>query len=153
MHFKTLAPVEFEQDSIDRFIALFERKGESGPHSTEGRLLSHVLNHCVANDIPFTVMFVPKAGYYIKRAYPDNFVPKSVVDDCKFVLQQVANQTGADISDTYGLLYDMETVPDTQSRAEALADVLAAALGSDVYAITPGHDTVSISRKPEGDSQ
>ena len=109
MHFKTLAADEFRPEVIASCIALFERDDESGPHSTEGRLLSHVLNHCVAKDIPFTLMFVPKAGYYVKRAYPDYFVPTSVVTDLKAELQAVESRTGDDYSDTYGMLYDMET--------------------------------------------
>jgi len=151
MHFKTLAANEFRPEVIASLIALFERNGESGPHSTEGRLLSHILNHCVANDIPFTVMFVPKAGYYVKRAYPDNFVPTPIVDDLKAELQAVESRTGDEYSDTYGMLYDMETLPDTKTRGERFLEVIETSKVLDGFLVETGHDVVRITRIPVGD--
>lgn len=149
MHFNSLNPKEFHPDQIARFIEMFERQGWSGPHTSEGRLLSHALNYCVEQGIPYTLMFVPKAGYYVKRAYPDNFVPADIVDNFKQELQAVRDSTGEPLDeDVYGMLYDMEKAPNVTTPAKHFATVIEIAMGDEVQ-MEVGEDFVSSTRKPE----
>lgn len=65
--------------TIDYAIRCFEKNGESGPHSTEGWLLSHILNHCIENKIAFSLVCVPDAGYYIKQGVVQNIAPPVIL--------------------------------------------------------------------------
>lgn len=66
---------EFDALTIQLMIEAFDANEESGPHSTDGWVLSHILNHCHANDIPFTLVFLPQKGYYVKRAVVEGVIP------------------------------------------------------------------------------
>lgn len=64
----TLDPATLPNKSqVHRAIAGFMKDGKSGLHSERGVLLSHILNHCVQNGIPFVLRFQP-GGYYLERS-------------------------------------------------------------------------------------
>jgi hypothetical protein len=70
MKFAPLYPVEREADSpaARRALADFARSGERGEvHSHRGLLLHHILNHCVAEGIGFTIDFSPATQSYTVR--------------------------------------------------------------------------------------
>ena len=50
---------------VERVIQNFLAKGYSN-HSPFGHFLSHILNHCVANRIAFTLVYMPGGGYWVK---------------------------------------------------------------------------------------
>lgn len=52
--------------AIKRTIKEFEEKGGS-QHSPLGTLLAPLLNHCVNKAIPFTLLYLPGGGYYVKK--------------------------------------------------------------------------------------
>lgn len=64
--------------TIDSAIRSFDSLGESGPHSPEGWVLSHILNHCVTNEIPFTLAYVAGRGYYLKRGVVAGVMPQPI---------------------------------------------------------------------------
>lgn len=68
----------FDQLTIQMIIECFNSYGESGPHSPEGWALSHILEHCHANSIPFTLVFHPENGYYLKREIFPGVVPEEM---------------------------------------------------------------------------
>lgn len=51
---------------IREAIARFEKVGESGMHSEAGVILSHILNHCTANRIEFTLQYAP-GGFMVRK--------------------------------------------------------------------------------------
>ena len=77
MNFSSESVADTAQASADA-IRIFEKLGESGPHSLEGIGLDSILNHCTTNDIPFTLVFVPHGGYYVKRGVVDGVMPAPI---------------------------------------------------------------------------
>lgn len=57
-------------DQTNWAIREFEKNGQSN-HSVLGYLGAGVLNHCVTNDVPFTLRFLPGGGFHIKRGVED----------------------------------------------------------------------------------
>lgn len=79
MKFETTHTGEpFEEELVEDVIRCFDEHGESGPHSHEGRLLSHILNHCYKNDIPFSLVYLPNRCYYVVRGVVDGVMPAEV---------------------------------------------------------------------------
>lgn len=108
MRYASTATGTFPTSREQEVIALFLKNGESGPHSSSGLLLYAVCNHCVANDIPFTLVFVPKAGYYIRKDYPDGFMTERAVGILKKELEWRADSTGEPVDENiFGMLYDL----------------------------------------------
>ena len=70
----------FDALTNHRLIECFLEHGESGPHSPDGWILSHILNHCRNNDIAFTLVFKPKIGYYVKRDVIDGVIPTEMLN-------------------------------------------------------------------------
>lgn len=68
----------FDPLTIQMMIECFTETGESGPHSSEGWVLSHILNHCHDTGIPFTLVFLPNMGYYVKREATDGVIPEEM---------------------------------------------------------------------------
>lgn len=60
-------PRKLHSSKIRDAVARFEETGCSGVHSTHGHLLSHILNHCVRNNIAFRLAYEPNGGYYVWR--------------------------------------------------------------------------------------
>ena len=52
---------------IEMSIKNFEERGFSS-HSPFGHFLAHICNHCVRKRIPFTLMYVPGSGWFIKKS-------------------------------------------------------------------------------------
>lgn len=79
MRFVTTAIGEqFDYETIEMLIECFHENGESGPHSTEGWGLTHILNHCIVTAVPFTLVFLPAKGYYIKKGALDGVIPEEM---------------------------------------------------------------------------
>lgn len=78
MKFLSLAGDAASVEAIDSAIRIFEKLGESGPHSPDGWLLSHILNHCTETGIPFTLASVPDGGYYVKRGVVEGVIPPPI---------------------------------------------------------------------------
>ena len=76
---------DFDALTIQMMIEAFDCNEESGPHSTEGWVLSHILNHCHHNDIPFTLVFLPKKGYYVKRKAVDGIIPETMKQSFEYM--------------------------------------------------------------------
>jgi len=51
------------KDAIKRF----DDDGRTGPHSTQGAILCHILNHCLKNGISFQLSYLAGGGYDLKR--------------------------------------------------------------------------------------
>ncbi len=69
---------DFDALTIQMMIEAFDINEESGPHSTDGWVLSHILNHCHAKNIPFTLVFLPEKGYYVKRDVVEGVIPEEM---------------------------------------------------------------------------
>lgn len=78
MKFVSSAVAVASVEAIDSAIRIFDKLGESGPHSTDGWLLSHILNHCTENGIPFTLASVPNGGFYVKRGVVEGVMPAPI---------------------------------------------------------------------------
>lgn len=68
----------FDDSAVSMALDCFEEHGESGPHSPEGWMLSKILNFCVKQGIPFTLVHIPNKGYYVKRGVVAGIVPIEV---------------------------------------------------------------------------
>lgn len=71
---------EFEPLFIQTMIECFNENRESGPHSTEGWVLSHILNYCHTNHIAFTLVSIPEKGYYVKRGIVSGVIPPEMLE-------------------------------------------------------------------------
>ena len=70
---------DFDAHTIQLMIEAFDENQESGPYSTDGWVLSHILNHCHAKNIPFTLVFLPNKGYYVKREVVAGVIPAEMI--------------------------------------------------------------------------
>lgn len=70
MRFEARIPLKgnqrFKDKAIRDAIARFEETGES-VHSPNGTLCAHILNHCVANGIDFTLRHIGRGGFHITK--------------------------------------------------------------------------------------
>lgn len=78
MRYANSGDISFDDFTIDCMIKCFTMNGESGPHSPQGGMLCHILNHCHASDIPFTLVYMPRKGYYVVRGMVDGVMPQEV---------------------------------------------------------------------------
>ena len=59
-------------------IKSFMESDQSGPHAPEGWILSHLLNYCSDNNIPFTLCHMPDGYFYVKKGGDTEFIPEQI---------------------------------------------------------------------------
>lgn len=67
MKYAPAMPMKVSDRVIRDAIGRFHSEGESGPHSPIGGILTHVLNHCIENQISFTLRYVGGGGYFLEK--------------------------------------------------------------------------------------
>lgn len=66
MRFESISGRRLSASQINAGIARFDANGKSGPHSPDGLLLHHILNHCIMHKIPFLLLYYPD-GYMVDQ--------------------------------------------------------------------------------------